>query len=93
MREDLAAHLLPVLTEGLSNALRHSGAGAIDVAVTVTPDQVQLVISDNGQGFEEPDKTSGLANMRRRAGLLGGTCSIESAPGEGTRVTWCVSRT
>ena len=93
VREDLAAHLLPVLTEGLSNALRHSGAGAIDVAVTVTPDQVQLVISDNGQGFEEPDKTSGLANMRRRAGLLGGTCSIESAPGEGTRVTWCVSRT
>jgi signal transduction histidine kinase len=92
VREDLAAHLLPVLTEGLSNALRHSGAGAINVAVTVTADQVQLVISDNGQGFEKPGKTSGLANMRHRAELLGGTCSIDSAPGEGTRVTWCVSR-
>lgn len=92
VREDLAAHLLPVLTEGLSNALRHSGADAIEVAVTVTADQVQLVIRDNGQGFEEPEKTSGLANIRHRAELLGGTCSIDSTPGEGTRVRWCVAR-
>lgn len=92
VREDLAVQLLPVLTEGLSNALRHSGASRIEVVVTVTADQVQLVISDNGHGFGEPGKMSGLANMRHRAELLGGTCSIGSVPGAGTRVTWCIPR-
>ncbi|HLL38221.1 MAG TPA: hypothetical protein VK357_00970, partial [Rubrobacteraceae bacterium] len=45
---------------------------------------------DNGQGFDrkktEPAESGGLAYMADRASLLGGVCSIDSSPGEGTRV-------
>ena len=86
--EDVAAQLLPVLSEALSNALRHSGAEEIQVSLTVAGTEVQLSINDNGRGFSEPAKESGLANMRYRAGLLDGRCDIRSVPGEGTSVTW-----
>jgi len=88
--EDVAVHLLCVASEGLSNALRHSGAEDIQVSVAVGPDQVQLLISDNGRGFTEPGHESGLANMRQRAGQLKGSCTIDSAPGMGTCLKWSV---
>nr|WP_217509201.1 GAF domain-containing sensor histidine kinase [Pseudarthrobacter sp. C4D7] len=88
--EDVAVHLLSVASEGLSNALRHSGGDDIQVSVTVGPDQVQLLISDNGQGFAGPVHVSGLANMRHRAGQLGGSCVIDSVPGAGTSIKWRV---
>ena len=100
IREDVAVHLLSVLSEALSNALRHSGADDIQVTVAVGRagagpsdaaagrEHVQLVISDNGRGFTEPAVISGLANMRRRAELMKGSCAIESTPGVGTTVTW-----
>jgi two-component system sensor histidine kinase DevS len=50
------------------------------------------VIQDNGCGFEEPARVSGLANMRHRAEMLGGSCTIRSTPGEGTRITWSAQR-
>lgn len=87
--DDVAGHLLSVLSEGLSNAARHSGAADVHVAVTASADGVELVIKDDGCGFEEPGQTSGLANMRHRAEMLGGSCSIDSAPGKGTRIRWC----
>lgn len=89
--ENMAGHLLSVLSEGLSNASRHSGAEEIRVAVSVTQQQVELVIEDNGCGFEEPAQVGGIANMRQRADALGGACLIQSAPGEGTRITWSVT--
>lgn len=88
IREDVAVHLLSVLSEGLSNALRHSGADDVEVTVAVGKDQVQLLIRDNGRGFADPARVSGLANMRHRAELLQGSCIIESGPGKGTSVTW-----
>ncbi|MDT0168842.1 GAF domain-containing protein [Pseudarthrobacter sp. BRE9] len=88
IREDVAVHLLSVLSEGLSNALRHAGAAEIEIQVDVLRDQVQLLISDNGRGFTEPAQVSGLANMRHRAALLKGACIIDSVPGTGTSVTW-----
>ena len=88
--EDVAVHLLSVASEGLSNALRHSGGDEIQVSVAVGQDQVELLISDNGHGFTEPVQVSGLANMRNRAGQLKGSCVIESVPGGGTCVKWSV---
>lgn len=88
VKEEVAVQLLPVLSEGLSNALRHSGADEIQVSLSVDGGRVQLGIDDNGHGFSEPAKVSGLDNMRYRAGLLGGRCDIHSVPGQGTSVTW-----
>ncbi|WP_087872575.1 GAF domain-containing sensor histidine kinase [Arthrobacter globiformis] len=86
--EDLASHLLPVLSEGLSNAVRHSGADHIDVTLSADQRQLELLISDNGRGFQTPERVSGLANMRHRAATAGGTCTVDSTPGQGTRLTW-----
>jgi two-component system, NarL family, sensor histidine kinase DevS len=80
--------LLPVLSEGLSNAVRHSGADEITISLTARADQVELQIADNGCGFENPARISGIANMEHRAAALGGRCVIESNPGHGTLVTW-----
>lgn len=92
VKATIAGHLLSVLSEGLSNAARHSGAEEIRVTVSVTQKRVELEIKDDGCGFEEPARVSGLANMRHRAEQLGGSCTIQSAPGEGTRVTWSANR-
>jgi len=86
-------HLLPVLSEGLSNAVRHSGANEIDISLTARPDRVELRIVDNGCGFENPARISGIANMKHRATALGGQCSIQSTPGHGTRLTWTAPST
>jgi signal transduction histidine kinase len=85
---DVAGHLLPVLREGLSNALRHSGADEIQITVAAAEGRVELTIADNGRGFAEPQRASGLSNMRDRAAALGGSCTIDGASGTGTRLIW-----
>lgn len=93
---DIAAHhdqgrgdeIVKIVAEGLSNALRHSGARMVDVAVTADPNGYRVRIADDGTGFD-PERTSrgmGLINMRDRAERLGGSFSIESATGKGTTV-------
>jgi signal transduction histidine kinase len=79
-----------VATEAISNAVRHANASRIDVAVTVG-DEFTLEISDDGDGIPEDNlRSSGLTNMRRRAERLGGTCTIATAAGSGTKVRWTV---
>jgi len=91
--EAVAAQLLAVLAEGLSNAVRHSGAGEISISLTVREGAVELLITDNGCGFENPARLSGLANMKHRAAALRGDCFIDSSPGHGTRVSWTAPTT
>jgi two-component system, NarL family, sensor histidine kinase DevS len=72
------------------NAVSHSGASKVSVAVRTEREGIVGVVEDDGRGFErkprERTEVGGLAYMAERASLMGGTCSIESAPGEGTRV-------
>lgn len=84
----LSENLLAVISEGLSNAARHSGATSIDVSVEVGQGRVKLRITDNGHGFSEPIKRSGLDNLKHRAKSCGGRMSVSSVPGEGTRLVW-----
>lgn len=86
--DDLASHLLRVLSEGLSNAIRHSGAENISICLTASQDKVELLITDDGCGFESPGRISGLANMEQRAASLGGAFAVDSRPGHGTRLSW-----
>ena len=91
--EAVAEHLIAVLTEGLSNAVRHSCAREVEVSVEVDHEMVKLLITDDGTGFTNPDRVSGLANMEHRATVLSGYCRVESTPGNGTSLTWTVPRT
>jgi signal transduction histidine kinase len=87
-------HLSRVVQEALTNCLRHSRASRAEIEVRVldvavgTPRVVATVV-DNGIGFDAQNGHSGhgLKGMQERLAPYGGRVSIESAPGEGTRVT------
>ena len=86
--DEVAEQLLRVLHESVSNAVRHSGSEDISVLLAAQDGEVVLTVRDNGCGFKDPERVSGLNNMKNRATRLGGSCIIDSAPGKGTRVTW-----
>ncbi|MGO4227569.1 GAF domain-containing protein [Arthrobacter sp. YAF34] len=87
---DKADNVVAVVSEGLSNAIRHSGADTISVSVAVVKGRVTVVISDNGSGFAHPGKRNGLTNLEDRARMLDGECTITSAPDAGTSLEWSV---
>lgn len=80
--------------EAITNARRHGRAGRVSVSVNFGAAGTRLVVSDDGVGFEvgEPRTGYGLVGLRERAALLGGTVTVDSAPGDGTRVTVAVPR-
>ncbi len=85
-----ATHLFRIAQEAVSNALRHSHAQHIDLALEAGPNRLDLTIRDDGQGlFAGHEKTQGLGIriMRFRAGLIGATVNVEPAPGGGALVT------
>jgi signal transduction histidine kinase len=88
-----ARHSLLLATkEALNNAIRHAAATEVELQMAQLPDCVQIVIADNGRGFDS--KTTkpghGLANLRERLEALHGQCHIESQPGHGTTIKFVV---
>lgn len=94
--DEAGQHLSQILREALSNTARHAGACRVQVALSFSPDELDLVVSDDGCGpGAVPDASGtgrheGLRNMRERARRLGGRLSVEGAPGGGTRVVLAV---
>lgn len=80
--------ILKLVTEALSNALRHSEAAHVDVLVESDSSGWRLRVQDDGVGFDPNlvNQGMGLNNLRSRANLLGGTTTITSSPGIGTVV-------
>lgn len=86
--EKLETHAYRILQEALNNAYKYSKATMIAIGVSYQQERFVLSIRDNGCGFDVNQKTMGLglAGMRQRAYLLGGTISIQSAIGKGTHI-------
>ena len=90
--ETLKTVIFRVMQESLNNVAKHSGADRIRVSLQQEGNTVKLLVQDNGRGFNTvnplpPDlslRGFGLAGMRERTELSGGTFNIESAPGQGT---------
>lgn len=83
----IASQIKLILNEAIINAIKHGDATRISLAIEISNGQVTVMIEDNGQGFDIARvKPGGLANMRERTERLGGVCSVDSAPGKGTRV-------
>ncbi len=80
--------IVMLTTEALSNALRHSNASNVEVEVLHQDHAVWMSVIDDGVGFSNQDRGTGmgLSNMRIRAARLGGSVRIDSRPGEGTRI-------
>jgi signal transduction histidine kinase len=79
-----------VLREALTNVARHAGAGTAEVSVTTTAGGLTLEVSDDGRGIGDVTRSSGLANMRRRAENHGGTFRTTPGDPSGTRLSWSV---
>ena len=85
----IANELLRIGEEALANALRHASPHHVLTSLQVAHNAVRLVVEDDGVGIDSTNSNEsgyGLLGMRERAARLGGTLSIESQPGEGTRV-------
>jgi signal transduction histidine kinase len=82
--------LLRILQEALTNVDRHADAEHVDVVWDVRGGEFELVIADDGRGFEAAkgvrDSAYGLVGMRERADVIGARLTIDSAPGAGTTV-------
>ncbi|WP_461414136.1 sensor histidine kinase [Gemmatimonas sp.] len=81
--------VLLVYKEALHNVVRHAEAKAVTVQVRVRGSHLQLVVTDNGRGFDAdvPSTGRGIASMRRRAGLVSGSLTIERGAHGGTELT------
>lgn len=95
LSDDAELALFRALQEGLSNAVRHSGAGKVAVRIHTEEGSVVLTVSDDGRGLGE-DETAhlegeghmGLAGMRERFTALGGSVELRNgSPGAVLRVT------
>jgi signal transduction histidine kinase len=81
-----------ILREGIRNAVTHAEASMITVEVEIDDNQVKAAVKDNGRGFDplkeapQSDSGTGLASMRERASLLGGTVTLISDSDKGARV-------
>ena len=88
--ENLSA-LLAAAREATVNAAKWSGASVISLFAEVEPDEVAIVVRDRGKGFDPesvPEDRKGLAeSVHGRMTRRGGTATVTSAPGEGTKVT------
>jgi CheY-like chemotaxis protein len=80
------------------NVEKHAGVDHAGVSVDVADGQLRIVVSDQGEGFDLtaagnhqlPTSGYGLFSIRERMSLMGGTLTLHSAPGQGTRVTICL---
>ena len=92
--QSLEKAIYRISQEAFNNIAKHSQANQARLSLQKNSNTVELIIQDNGQGFEFTVDTSrkglGLSSMRERAEVSGGTFSIESAQGKGTiiRASW-----
>ncbi len=79
-----------IVQEALTNVTRHAAATQVKVSLQPEKGMLTLAVEDNGRGFDLQEIAAleclGLAGMRERAGLLGGSLEIRSRPGQGTTV-------
>ena len=83
--------LLRIAQESLTNVRKHASARHAWVTLRFGLDQVELSISDDGRGFDprlpRGRQHVGLTGMRERVHSLGGTLTLATSPGQGTRLT------
>lgn len=80
--------LYRIVQEILSNVVKHARATRVELSMHNSGDQLVVVVTDNGVGFDQAEVSSGLGltTMSERAELLGGDCQVLSGPGKGTTV-------
>jgi signal transduction histidine kinase len=87
----IALLIFHIAREGVMNALKHASATDMWITVHEQEDDIVLRLADNGAGFDTsapgPEGHFGMAMMRERAKVGGGSFDVESQPGKGTTIT------
>ncbi len=94
LRPELESTCFRVAQEAITNILRHAGATEVEMRLTSTDEILQLMIKDDGKGFDLTGKRQwvlagnsvGLLGMQERVALVGGTIEITSTPGCGAQI-------
>jgi signal transduction histidine kinase len=88
---DVEYNLVRIAQEAVSNAVKHSGARTLRIALDSTEHHLQLSVKDDGAGFDDgqaaPIGHYGLIGMKERAAQIGATLHVTSGPGRGTTVS------
>ena len=89
MEQKIEIAAFRMVQECVSNALKHAKATAITISVTRTTGALNVMVEDNGKGFDmsQVSEGMGLGNLRQRAAEVGGAVQFDSSPGYGTTVT------
>ena len=87
--DELETGAYRIVQEALTNAVKHGAAAHARVRVVERDEQVSVLVSDDGQGFDPSTRSAGfgLMGMRERTDLLGGQLSVQSTPGAGTTIS------
>lgn len=89
LKPEAAVALYRIAQEALQNVRKHSQASRASVTLTASHGNVDLIVEDAGKGFDDAGGSKrgmGLLSMQERAVLAGGTVTVRSRVGEGTRV-------
>ncbi|WKN42161.1 tetratricopeptide repeat protein [Tunicatimonas pelagia] len=80
-------HIFLIFKEALQNIRQHAQAEHVQLQATLEGNQVQIVLTDDGKGFTNPSRKSGLNHMQRRANKIEADLTICSQPNQGTTIT------
>lgn len=88
-------HMLNIIRESLNNIRKHANANEVRIKLHFINDEICFSVEDNGVGFDEvsalnkPTANFGINSIISRAAEIGGSVSISSIPGRGTRLEFC----
>ena len=94
---DTKVVLYRLVEELLINVLKHAQADSVRMSVVATSDEIEIAVSDDGVGLEDPEAGApsrataghGLLSLREQLKALGGRLVVETAPGQGTTMRIC----
>ena len=88
LQPDVENAIYRLVQEGVTNAAKHSGASRVRVSIDEHDGTVEIVVEDDGAGFDPEADTAGfgLVGMHERVALAGGRLEVQTGPGEGTAV-------
>jgi len=91
LKKDVSILLFQTVRELFMNIVKHSQAHQVNVSIGSDGANIKIVVADDGIGFDasliDTNRTFGFFSIRERLKYLGGTISIDTGPGRGTRVT------
>ncbi len=93
--EDIRVFVFKSLQELITNVAKHAGTDRVEIMTNWLPERIEIIVRDGGRGFDtstleigqSENSCFGLFSIRERLSYIGGTMEIQSAPGQGTRVT------